>query len=320
MAVATGESLEAIEARYDGAGYGKFKEDVGEAVVAPSTRSGFGTRICAAIPASCTRSSRAARRRRTRTPPKRSPRPTSALASFRKRPLPEYRPSDGSYRATAAPLTRRLVAGLVDWMIVTVFFLIAQIPLGVLQATAGWRSGESRSGRFSSSRRRPGSRIAAGYFAFFFSTGQACARNARSGHPRRRGGDRPDPFARARRRPRSARQSSSSRVVHGLYVPVGTTTRRSPRSTRCRAPSRSKWSPQSRSSATCGSSATRPGAGLGTGSAGSRVIEDISPPRCRSGETPGGRSFANSSALSRAIRPARGHRRRGPRTSCGGAA
>ena len=33
MAVATGESPEAIEARYDGAGYGKFKEEVGEAIV-----------------------------------------------------------------------------------------------------------------------------------------------------------------------------------------------------------------------------------------------------------------------------------------------
>jgi tryptophanyl-tRNA synthetase len=34
MAVATGESIGSIEARYDGAGYGTFKEDVGEAVVA----------------------------------------------------------------------------------------------------------------------------------------------------------------------------------------------------------------------------------------------------------------------------------------------
>ena len=34
MSVATGEPLEAIEARYDGSGYGQFKEDVGEAVVA----------------------------------------------------------------------------------------------------------------------------------------------------------------------------------------------------------------------------------------------------------------------------------------------
>jgi tryptophanyl-tRNA synthetase len=34
MSVATGESVGAIEARYDGAGYGQFKEDVGEAIVA----------------------------------------------------------------------------------------------------------------------------------------------------------------------------------------------------------------------------------------------------------------------------------------------
>ena len=33
MSVATGEPPEAIEARYDGQGYGQFKEDVGEAVV-----------------------------------------------------------------------------------------------------------------------------------------------------------------------------------------------------------------------------------------------------------------------------------------------
>jgi len=33
MTVATGESAEAIEARYDGGGYGQFKGDVGEAVV-----------------------------------------------------------------------------------------------------------------------------------------------------------------------------------------------------------------------------------------------------------------------------------------------
>ena len=33
MSVATGEPLEAIESRYDGAGYGDFKADVAEAVV-----------------------------------------------------------------------------------------------------------------------------------------------------------------------------------------------------------------------------------------------------------------------------------------------
>jgi tryptophanyl-tRNA synthetase len=34
MSVATGEPIEALEARYDSGGYGRFKEDVGEAVVA----------------------------------------------------------------------------------------------------------------------------------------------------------------------------------------------------------------------------------------------------------------------------------------------
>jgi tryptophanyl-tRNA synthetase len=33
MSVATGDSIPDIEGRYDGAGYGQFKEDVGEAVV-----------------------------------------------------------------------------------------------------------------------------------------------------------------------------------------------------------------------------------------------------------------------------------------------
>ena len=33
MSVATGESFAEIESRYDGAGYGPFKEDVAEAVV-----------------------------------------------------------------------------------------------------------------------------------------------------------------------------------------------------------------------------------------------------------------------------------------------
>jgi tryptophanyl-tRNA synthetase len=34
MSVATGEAIPDLEARYDGGGYGRFKEDVAEAVVA----------------------------------------------------------------------------------------------------------------------------------------------------------------------------------------------------------------------------------------------------------------------------------------------
>jgi len=104
------------------------------------------------------------------------------LASFRrKRPLPEYRPPDGSYRATAAPLARRLVGGLVDWTIVTVFFLIAQIPLGVLQATADEVGGLVFWIVFAVTQ-AAGLAIVAGYFAFFFSTGHTLGMRAADIH------------------------------------------------------------------------------------------------------------------------------------------
>jgi uncharacterized RDD family membrane protein YckC len=104
------------------------------------------------------------------------------LASFRrKRPLPEYRPPDGSYRATAAPLTRRLVAGLVDWTIVTVFFLIAEIPLGVIQATGDEIGGITSWSLFLLTQ-AAGLAIVAGYFAFFISTGHTLGMRAADIH------------------------------------------------------------------------------------------------------------------------------------------
>ena len=104
------------------------------------------------------------------------------MVSFRrKRPLPEYRPPDGSYRATAAPLTRRFVAGLVDWTIVTVFFLIAQIPLGVLQATGDEIGGITFWSVFFVTQ-AAGLAIVAGYFAFFFSTGHTLGMRAADIH------------------------------------------------------------------------------------------------------------------------------------------
>ena len=104
------------------------------------------------------------------------------MASFRrKHPLPAYRPPDGSYRATAAPLSRRIVAGLVDWTIVTVFFLIAQIPLGVLQATADEIGGVVFWSVFVLTQ-AAGLAIVAGYFAFFFSTGPTLGMRAADIH------------------------------------------------------------------------------------------------------------------------------------------
>ena len=104
------------------------------------------------------------------------------MASFRrKRPLPEYRPPDGSYRATAAPLARRFVGGLVDWTIVTVFFLIAQIPLGLFQATAD-EVGGVLFGIVFALTQAAGLAIVAGYFAFFFYTGHTLGMRAADIH------------------------------------------------------------------------------------------------------------------------------------------
>jgi uncharacterized RDD family membrane protein YckC len=104
------------------------------------------------------------------------------LASFRrKNTLPEYRPPDGSYRATAAPLSRRLVGGLVDWTIVTVVFLIAQIPLGVIQATGDEIGGITFWSLFFLTQ-AAGLAIVAGYFTFFFSTGHTLGMRAADIH------------------------------------------------------------------------------------------------------------------------------------------
>ena len=126
MAVAAGESPEAIEARYDGAGYGKFKEDVGEAVVALFDPIRLRYAELRGDPGELPQSSRAAPRRRTRSQPRRSlglrARWLRSSLSVRSR---STRPPDGSYRASAGPLARRRLGGRVDWTICWVFFLIA---------------------------------------------------------------------------------------------------------------------------------------------------------------------------------------------------
>ena len=82
MSVATGESFDAIEARYDGQGYGQFKGDVGRGGRRRcSTRSGSATRRCAPTRRSSSGCSRSAPRRRARRQPRRSRRCTSAWAS-----------------------------------------------------------------------------------------------------------------------------------------------------------------------------------------------------------------------------------------------
>ena len=95
----------------------------------------------------------------------------NALVSFlRRRTLPAYRPPDGSYRATAAPLSRRVIAGLLDWTMVTVAYLLVEIPLGVFQAT-GAELGGIVDVVVLVLTQAAGLAVVAGYFAFFFATG-----------------------------------------------------------------------------------------------------------------------------------------------------
>ncbi len=102
-------------------------------------------------------------------------------SSLLKRPRPEFHPLDGSYRATAAPFTRRVVAGIVDWAIVSVCYLVANIPLGVLQATANEVGGVvyltvvimTQAAALA---------VVAGYFAFFLSTGHTLGMRAADIH------------------------------------------------------------------------------------------------------------------------------------------
>ena len=54
MTVVTGESIQDVEARYDGSGYGQFKGDVADAIVELlDRRSRRATASCAATRPSC---------------------------------------------------------------------------------------------------------------------------------------------------------------------------------------------------------------------------------------------------------------------------
>jgi uncharacterized RDD family membrane protein YckC len=56
------------------------------------------------------------------------------LVSSLRRPAPVYAPENGAYHAIAAPLWRRGAASGLDWVLVFVLYLIAGIPLGMIQA------------------------------------------------------------------------------------------------------------------------------------------------------------------------------------------
>ena len=102
-------------------------------------------------------------------------------SSLRRRPRPGFRPADGSYRATAAPFARRLVAGIVDWAIVTVCYLVVNIPLGVIQATANEVGGVVYVAAVILTQ-AVALAVVGGYFAFFLSTGHTLGMRASDIH------------------------------------------------------------------------------------------------------------------------------------------
>ena len=53
--------------------------------------------------------------------------------SFFRSAAPAYGPADGTYRAVAAPLWRRIAGASLDWPLVFVLFILASYPLGMIQ-------------------------------------------------------------------------------------------------------------------------------------------------------------------------------------------
>jgi uncharacterized RDD family membrane protein YckC len=99
----------------------------------------------------------------------------------RRRAQPAFHPLDGSYRATAAPFSRRLVASVIDWVMVTVCYLVVNIPLGVLQATGDEVGGVVNVVVFILTQ-AAALAVIAGYFAFFLSTGHTLGMRAADIH------------------------------------------------------------------------------------------------------------------------------------------
>ena len=103
LAAATGEAPEAIEARYDGQGYGGVQgRRRGGRRRARHARSRRAMPSCAPIRASCGRSWRRAPARRARSPRRRSRSPTSGWASS----LPDASPPAARPDGAGAPLPR----------------------------------------------------------------------------------------------------------------------------------------------------------------------------------------------------------------------
>jgi uncharacterized RDD family membrane protein YckC len=110
------------------------------------------------------------------------------------RAAPRYEPADGTYRALAAPLTRRGVASAVDWVLVFVAFLIAGFPLGMIQ-TLGDAFGGIAADVIFVLTQIAGAGVVVAYFAYFLASGHTLGMRAADIHVfSARSGRDPHPF------------------------------------------------------------------------------------------------------------------------------
>ncbi|MEO8291126.1 MAG: RDD family protein [Gaiellaceae bacterium] len=108
----------------------------------------------------------------------------------RSREARAYLPADGAYRAVAAPLKRRALAGLIDWVAVIACYLVANIPLGMIETVSREVGGAAETAIFVVTQ-AAGLAVVAGYFAFFLHTGSTLGMRALDIHVVAYGSGRP---------------------------------------------------------------------------------------------------------------------------------
>lgn len=99
-----------------------------------------------------------------------------SVSSLR-RTAPSYTPADGTYRAAAAPLWRRLAASSLDWFLVFVLFLLVSFPLGVIQ-TLGDALGGTAGTAIRDLTQALGLGVIVVYFAWFYASGHTLGMRA----------------------------------------------------------------------------------------------------------------------------------------------
>ena len=98
-------------------------------------------------------------------------------ASSLRRPAPAYTPADGSYRAVAAPLWRRVAASALDWILAFTLYIIASYPLGMIQ-TLGDAMGGALADAVFVLTNTVAVGVFAAYFAYFFASGHTLGMRA----------------------------------------------------------------------------------------------------------------------------------------------